>query len=197
VIATYLSSDLTRHHDVRVIATTHPEKRWLTPFVFAAALLRIRRLASAYGNRALFHIHTASDGSFARKRLALAFARRGGARTLLHLHGAEFERFYLAATAVRKARITRSFADADGVIALSSQWREVVERIAPGRAVAVLNNPVLIPAPRSLPGSGGLFVGRLSQRKGVLDLVEAIRLLQRSGAHERWVLAGDPGAEDV
>jgi len=85
------------------------------------------------------------------------------------------------------------------VLVLSEAWRLRVSEIT-GRADAVVvPNPVVVPA-HATTGTAArhvVYLGRLDERKGIDDLLSAIRRLQEAGVESRWTLAGDGEIERV
>jgi glycosyltransferase involved in cell wall biosynthesis len=82
---------------------------------------------------------------------------------------------------------------------LSESWRERVESFSGRADSVVLPNPVEVPDEPSA-GRGGdsvIFLGRLGERKGVYELLEAIELLRKRDVTARWVVAGDGDVEAV
>lgn len=158
---------------------------------FLGSVLRLAKWAKP---GRVVHLHMASRGSFLRKATIQTLVRAKGARTIIHLHGAQFHTFAESAPDFLKRAIRRAFRRADVVIVLSESWRERVAAFSGRTDAVVVPNPVDIPRtsaafkdPRRV-----VFVGRLGRRKGVYDLLDAIRTLQESGRDDvRWVLAGD------
>ena len=131
----------------------------------------------------LAHIHTACYASFLRKSLAASLVRMFGRPVILHVHGGEFGTFFSQSSARAKRRIGRTLASADLVIALSEGWKEKLLVMSPAARVRVLPNPLdtrafegICRSKVEVPISGGraLFLGALTKRKGVYDLVDAV-----------------------
>ncbi len=165
----------------------------------------LRKLAAMLGAMARFgwlllqqrvglvHIHVASRASFWRKMAFVALARLFRVPYIMHLHGAEFAIFYEKESgARRKALIRRVFNSSAAVVVLSSAWRDWMTGIGIEVPVHAIHNPVVLP-PASAWGnrqSGDvLFLGRLGQRKGSFDLVEAAA--RPAAARARLLLGGD------
>ncbi|HEX5162105.1 MAG TPA: glycosyltransferase family 4 protein [Steroidobacteraceae bacterium] len=152
----------------------------------------------------IVHIHFASRGSTLRKVVLADMVARAGRPLVLHAHGARFDQFHRRLPAPLRRKVNRTLQRANLVIALSSQWREFfVEEceLAPAK-VTVLPNPVrwnAAPPDRSgRPHVQFLSLGRLSERKGSYDLVNAFAALPRElRARARLVLAGDGDVEGV
>jgi glycosyltransferase involved in cell wall biosynthesis len=150
-------------------------------------------------NAPLVHVQLASRASFWRKSVVCALARLAHRPYLLHVHGAEFAQFYEQESSPAVQRIIRKvFADAVLVIALSEEWRARLLRICPQARIEVVNNAVPLPALREPQHREErrptlLFLGEVSRRKGIYDLVRALaRVAERVPQFE--LVCGGAGA---
>jgi glycosyltransferase involved in cell wall biosynthesis len=151
-----------------------PWRSWTGYFTHA-----LRQIARRAGEKPLAYIHVAGRGSTLRKFLLTGFCRLLRLPILLHLHDYDYEAFYGALPAPLRAGVRWMFRTADHVIVLGRDARRtVVERLGvPGDRVSVLPNAV--PAVEPVPGPALgpveiLFLGQLSRRKGVHDLIAAL-----------------------
>jgi len=129
------------------------------------------------------HVHSAWGGSFIKHAYYIRLAKAMGRKVVLHCHGSSFNGWYDKLPARKRALADGAFRSADKVIALAKSWRELFVSIgvAPS-AIEVLNNIT----PRSgatlrerEPGEPVrlLFLGEIGTRKGVFDILEALRLM--------------------
>jgi glycosyltransferase involved in cell wall biosynthesis len=122
----------------------------------------------------------------------------------MHVHGADFDTFYLESASLAKWYIRKTFALCQKILVLSGFWRDFfLQNISP-KNVAVLHNGVythVFAACYTTPANLNkfLFLGRLGQRKGVYDLLEAIDILVNQQQHRNLIfyLAGDGDIEQV
>ena len=162
----------------------------------------VRRTWTAARGADVVHVHTAGAPDVTALRagaLALA-ARLRGARVVVHVHGGKVQ-LHLRSTPRRLvARLALSPAHA--LVAVSSGGAAALSRAVGADRVRLVDNGVdLSPygepeAPHDPPRL--LYVGLLTPRKGVLDLLAASRLLHERGVqHELWLVGGTPdeGAE--
>lgn len=167
-------------------------KGWLR---FISLLLR--------GRVALLHAHTASRASFWRKTLFMVPSLLLKVPVVLHLHGAEFQVFYGQECTPAARRCVRwVFERASRVVVLSASWKDWAEAAFPVARVQVIPNPVVIPARSAIDApmrqdASVLFLGRLGQRKGVFDLLQAVAALQPRHPGLRLRLGGDGELEAV
>lgn len=149
----------------------------------------------------IVHIHTSHGWSYRRLVTILVGAKLIGKKIILHVHGSEFDRYYHKAGKVERAIIRFGLRTADTVIALSSDWKMKLHTIEPQANILVIRNAV--DHSRYLPSTereihspaNVLFLGRLGDRKGIYDLLEAIAELDLSAIE--FVLAGDGDVERV
>lgn len=148
-------------------------------------------------NGDIIHIHSALAPLVTLLRagvLALA-ARIGGAHVLLHAHGGRIE---LWMTTRRRRLVARlALAAADRVAAVSEGSRSALEDALGGRRVAMVENgvetEVFRPAAEGHAPPRVLYVGLLTPRKGVVDLIRASGMLRERGVdHELWLAGGAP-----
>jgi glycosyltransferase involved in cell wall biosynthesis len=163
------------------------------------------------------HINISSHGSSIRKPILLWTCRLFRIPVVLHLHASEYAQFFGALPGPLKAILRRTFASADAVVVLGSQYRDYVcnELEVPSTNVKVILNGA--PAPSRPPTLRMrrpedplriLFLGRIGTRKGVPEALAALahpRLRAESwiaafagdGEIERYrAQAGDLGIDD-
>lgn len=149
----------------------------------------------------IHHIHVAGRGSTRRKLILTAAARFLGCFHVLHLHDYDYARDFLARSPRQQSRICRMFQKADCVVALGQRDRTTLTTLLgvdDGR-VAIVHN--CVPDPGTHPGHSGatpliIFLGRLSERKGVKELLVALSRPIMRELQWRAVLAGDGPVDD-
>jgi glycosyltransferase involved in cell wall biosynthesis len=188
---------------IQHVATMSEGTRLANAAVFARALRTLSRTLESI-DPAIVHIHFASRGSTLRKFIFANMVIRARRPLILHAHGAGFDRFYRGLPTPVRGLVSRTMQQASVLIALSSQWRDFYVHecdVSPSQVV-VLPNPVRLPA--RVPDRAGraqvqfLHLGRLGQRKGGYDLVNAFAALPAAmRARARLVLAGDGDVEGM
>lgn len=129
----------------------------------------------------IVHVHTASWWSYRRLFFVILLAKILHKKIVIHLHGGKFDIYYGQAFFIEKVIIRYGFSLADRVVVLSSEWLKKIAAVCDLRKVLVIPNSVQIPFQKGNPISKKtnniLFMGDLIPRKGVYDLLEAIKLL--------------------
>lgn len=124
------------------------------------------------------HVHMSERGSVYRKGMVMWYARCKGAKVVLHMHGAELEDWYGHLSQRRQKQVRHIVSCADRVIILGEYWRGFMSELVddPGK-IRVIHNAV--PVPRTSlyrPESRTLlFLGAVSPRKGIYDLLDAMQ----------------------
>lgn len=149
---------------------------------------------SATGRAHLVHINLSSHGSTSRKIILAAACRRMGVPYVIHLHGSRMRQYWMGVSSKKREQIVKMFSHASRVLVLGEVWRKFIEKNAPSAArhITILPNATRrarlshMPAPEVRI----LFLGRVGERKGVPQLIEALAKLPRDGSW-RATIAGD------
>ena len=163
--------------------------------VLAYSIFSFIRFYITKRNYEIYHIHTASYGSTFRKGWYVNAAKRWGKKVILHVHGAEYMKFYNKSN--NKKKICSILNSADKVIALSDEWKNKFDKTFGLNNCIVLENGIdterLKPAISDYKDHPHTFValGRLGQRKGTYDLINAINLVRSEIPDILCYLAGD------
>ena len=123
---------------------------------------------------------------------------------ILHAHGSQFHVFYAELTKWIQQLLTWVFSKCQRLIVLSESWRSFyIENLGlKPEQVVVFYNPVKSPAEvphRSVSKKVNLlFLGRIGQRKGAFDLIEAFSLLPTEHKSiSSLIMAGDGEIEQA
>ena len=151
----------------------------------------------------LFHVHMASNGSTFRKAYYIRTLKRHNKRVIVHIHGAGYLAFYNKLNNRRKESVVKTINMADIIIALSEEWKLKLELELGIQNILVLNNGIdtepFSHAVNNVLLTRGcfLFLGRLGERKGTYDLVEAITQIRDAGVKITCYMAGDGDVEKI
>ena len=145
----------------------------------------------------IYHIHAASYGSTFRKGLYVKTAKRWGKKVIFHIHGAEYMKFYEGLSYRKKQKVIDILKACDMIIALSQDWKKKFDSTFALNNCVVLENGInverLKPAvsdPSDHPHSF-VMLGRLGERKGTYDLIDAIENVTKTIPDVKCYLAGD------
>jgi glycosyltransferase involved in cell wall biosynthesis len=130
----------------------------------------------------VIHANVTGRGSTVRKVMLLAFARAIGLRYLLHVHDYNYAEEYARRGALMRGIIALTFRRAVKVITLGMRDMEALSQLLRLRReqMVVLHNAVPDPVPQGASKRSAkgicriLFLGHLSARKGVPDLLRAL-----------------------
>ncbi|MGD9990904.1 glycosyltransferase family 4 protein [Pseudonocardia sp.] len=191
---------LAERHDVRLLNVAHDGVRQGGKFTTGNIGRTVRDALDVrkHGRRAdVVHIHSALAPAVTVVRaglLALA-GRSRGCTVVVHAHGGNIQTWLT--TPLRRAVMRLAMAPAHSVVAVWTAGENALREVLPAGKVTLIDNGVPLdrvpePGPPSDPPRI-LYVGLLTPRKGVLDLVEASRILRERGAdHELHLLGGAP-----
>ena len=202
VLRTYSEAGLFARWPMLHLATHRDGSGFAKTRVFLSAYGRFLLLLAA-GKIALIHVHTASRASFWRKSLFILPASCLKIPIIIHLHGAEFKEFYEQESGMFKQSLVRwIFRKADRIVVLSSQWQRWLAGVVDaGRIVCIFNPAPVTTGPDGDPPARRsnelLFLGRLSTRKGIYDLLAAVAELRKDFATLQLLCCGDGDQQAV
>lgn len=140
----------------------------------------------------LIHIHTSSYWGFWEKSVYVIIAKLMGIKVILHIHGGGFKKFYDNSHNTLKYIIRFVLERTDLNIVLTSNWLNYFKNIAPAGRYSVSSNYVniksVIPETveeffKQYPLFSNkfiiLYIGSLSEEKGVEDILNVIRNLRK------------------
>jgi glycosyltransferase involved in cell wall biosynthesis len=201
-LSTLLSSRLAEEHDLRFLNVAHtarPQGGRATAGNVGRTVRDVVAVWRAARGRDVVHIHSALAPAVTVVRaglLALA-GRARGAAVVVHAHGGGIH-FWLT-TPWRRQLLRVAMRPADRVVAVWTAGLEGLRAVLPQDRVALIDNGVSLDGFAQADIDRGhqpprvLFVGLLTPRKGVLDLLAAARSLRERGVpHELWLLGGTP-----
>lgn len=180
VVNVYLNAGLFDRWNA-IYIPTHCEGSWASKLLIAIyACLRVFILLAS-GQVLALHVHSATRGSFWRKRVFMLLAFTFRVPVILHMHGGEFLKFFYDECTPRKQRKIRSVLQrCTYIIAVSEKGKADLLQLAPTSNVIAIANPVEIPAwTETSPSAHGtlLYLAHLRHKKGIYDLLNAMRPL--------------------
>lgn len=150
----------------------------------------------------LVHIHTASYFSFWEKGGYIILTKVLGKKIVLHSHGGMFADFYEKSSSANKRWIVRLLQACDRVVVLSESWKTFFMRLIPEQNIRVIPNGIDlsqfdIQEKKRSDDPVFLYMAKVSEKKGIYDLIRAARLLLDRGLNCRFLVAGSGEIEQA
>lgn len=151
----------------------------------------------------IYHIHMASRGSTFRKGFYVHMAKKWGKKVIVHIHGAQYMEFFEELSERKKRKVVDVLKSADCVIALSDEWKRKFEAAFGLTNCSVIENGIdlkrLERGQSDLVGTQKVFLmlGRLGERKGTYDLLDAVDIARNKIPDLKVYLAGDGEIEKI
>lgn len=190
--------DAAKDTGARHLVTDTRGPRW---FLFTSPLRLVGAILIMANDRLsaptrIHHIHIAGRGSTSRKLILTAVARTLGCTHLLHLHDYDYPQELASRSQRQRLFIGNMFRWADKVVVLGQRDRATLQSVlgVDDERIVVAPNCVADPGGRAVHAEGPLlivFLGRLSKRKGVDELLDALAHPRMKGLSWKAVLAGD------
>jgi len=155
------------------------------------ALIRLSRVTR--GEKGLVYLPLSqSTAGFIRDSLLVQIATRRGWKVAAHLRGSEFRSFYEASPWFFRRWMGATLRRITSIAVMGQSLRSIFEGIVPsGRTVVVPNgtpDPAVDGAVRD--DTTVLFLSNLRRRKGIVEAVEAARLVTREHDRARFLFVG-------
>ncbi|MDF5709051.1 MAG: glycosyltransferase family 4 protein [Nostoc sp. S4] len=152
----------------------------------------------------IVQLQISQRGSILRQAIMIILAWVFQKPIIIHAHGSQFHIFYTGLPKYVQQLLSWIFGKCQKLIVLSESWKKFyIEKLGlKAEQVVVLYNPVKVPA--EVPHRSGsakvnlLFLGRIGQRKGAFDLIEAFSLLPIEYRNRAiLIMAGDGDLEQA
>jgi glycosyltransferase involved in cell wall biosynthesis len=144
----------------------------------------------------VIHIHTSQYIAWLKDTIFVLVGKLYRSKVILHVHAANYELLYGRWSVLIRAYTRMVMRLSDAIIAVSTEWGELLARIAKRDRVYVFKNcmgfntnAALLTRP-STNGKKALFIGNIGVRKGAFDLIEAFALLKSGGCELHAWIAG-------
>ena len=150
----------------------------------------------------LVHIHSSFGPSFYRKIPFIYMASWFNKPVINHIHGADFDEFYLNASKKKKCLIHKVYSKCAKIIALSDEWKEHLSKIVPDNKIVVIENystlvnDALYDRLERNCNNTILFLGELGKRKGCYDIPAVVKSVKKIIPDVQFILCGAGSDED-
>jgi len=166
--------------NMKLISSYYGKSRLVDVLYFINSIVSVLFYCLTTKN-AIFHLTSASRGSFLRKSMLARICKVFNKKVVFHIHGAEFDKFIESSGEKKKRSIIEFLKSVDKLIVLSEAWKSYFAKYVKPECMEVISNPCPFISEkyngRKNKKLQMLFVGRMGQRKGTYDLIEAIRKL--------------------
>ena len=129
----------------------------------------------------IVHMHMSYRGSFSRKYMIHKICKLFHVPDVVHLHGSEFESWYIELSDTNKKKVRQFLSEVKQVIVLGKKWERIVRNIEQSTNIVVIPNCINIPGhcvQWNEEKFEFLFLGVLIKRKGIADLLLALKLMK-------------------
>lgn len=147
-------------------------------------------------NLDIIHIHSSFGASFYRK-LPFIYLSSFSKKTIInHIHGADFNSFYLEAPTLKKRLIKKAYTKCSLLIALSNEWKENLSMIVPDDKIKVINNfsclneDAIMNKTIEKDNKQILFLGEIGKRKGCYDIPKVVAKVCEAMPNVKFILGG-------
>ena len=143
------------------------------------------------------HIHSSFGGSFYRKLPFIYSAFLFGIPIINHLHGADFEAFYLNSSNKKKRLVIKTYEKCTKIVVLSEEWKKKISLIVPETKIFVIenysfiNNSIIERRINKNNQNTVLFLGFICKRKGCFDIPAIVKKVAKVIPSVKFIIAGD------
>ncbi len=141
----------------------------------------------------IVHIHTASYNSFKRSSWFVRLAKIFRKKAILHIHGGGFKEYYTS----NKEYVTNILNKCDCIITLSKSWKIYFEQITNCKQIEIVENiiesPSVLTTLKDPTKIHFLFLGLITEEKGIFDLLEVISANKREWKDKLCLHVGGNG----
>jgi len=188
-----------RSFPIELLVTHHDGSALKKTYVFLWALLKyVFRLA--FTDVSLVHIFFVSGPSFYRKSVFIILAKLFRKKVLLNCRLGNFDEFHHNSSPIIKKIIRYILSLSDGVVVLGNKERDFFVKECNIESCAVIHNSIFCPPSFAKFDKSPTVIctmGKLGQRKGTYDLLEAIPAILSEFPEVEFWICGDGEIEKV
>jgi glycosyltransferase involved in cell wall biosynthesis len=147
----------------------------------------------------IVHLHTIAYTSFWEKCPYILLAKLFRIRIVMHVHAPQFHDFYYGSNRMIRRLIRYFFSRCDAVVVLSDSWQKFFREFVDEKLLHIVPNGIDLAQYQPLEKYQEptvVYLGELSQRKGIYDLLRAAVIIQSHGLAVRYHIIG-PGEIDI
>lgn len=201
VISGYYGSELEERYDVTYIES-YKDGGKLTKLVkgIFGYISFIKNLIVNRPN--LVHIHSSFGPSFYRKLPFIYMSHLAGIPVINHIHGADFDEFYVNASEKKKRLIKNTYGKCKYLIALSAEWKHRLSLLVDADKVIIIENYSVLQLEafeqrkKKAASTNILFLGELGKRKGCYDIPYVVKNVVERVPTAMFYLCGAGTVED-
>lgn len=196
VVDNYFEYGLDKEVNLKYIETINDKNKISKFFKELKGMCEFKKYVDDYD---IIHIHMASRRSTFRKGKYVRIAKIKNKKVIIHIHGAEYKKFYDDCNEKEKKYVKETLGLADKIIVLSEEWKEYFSTLATEDKIEVVYNAIILPKDfnKNVDGRKMLFLGRLGKRKGIYDLLDVIEKLCKKEKDIMLYVGGDGEVEKV
>lgn len=187
VVENYLrSEEFNKNVQLKYIPTSITGSLIKRMFFSFFAILKVL-IFTIFNNYEILHVHMSERGSIFRKNIIMKISKIRKAKVVIHMHGAEFEKWFELLKQSKKKRVIDILNSCDKILILGNYWNEFIGSLMKDKTkIVVLYNSVYVPNKYyyNEKSKKVLFLGLIGKRKGIYDLLDSVLFINRN---ERFI----------
>jgi len=191
VVNSYLNSCINKDYPIFFIPT-HIETNTILKIIYFISSIVKSSLYFLNPQYKIIHMHISKHGSIMRKNIFIKISKILKKKIILHTHGAEFFSYYNQLKKNQKIKLSNILNKSDAFIVLSEKRKKEYAKIIAKDKIHIIPNFISIPKTlekKSKQLINIITLGRLGNRKGTYDLINALNIIKQLNFEAN--LAGD------
>ena len=154
-------------------------KRMLFSFF---AIIRVL-IFTIFNNYEILHVHMSERGSVFRKNIIMKISKIRNAKIIIHMHGAEFEKWFKLLKPSKQNKVIEILNSCDKILILGNYWEKFIGSLMKDKSkIVILYNSVYVPNKYyyNEKSKKVLFLGLIGKRKGIYDLLNSVLYINKN-----------------
>lgn len=151
----------------------------------------------------IIHMHTSFGTSFIRSIPFIKMASLARKPIVNHIHGADFEEFYINTSDKKKNLICKIYSKCSILIALSAEWKLRLAQVVSAEKIKIIENYSILcedaveqrlqrPSNKTV-----LFLGEIGKRKGCYDIPAVVQKVVESVPDAKFIIGGSGDIDQI